>query len=112
VVALLARRGTISVQVLNEFAAVCLGKFGLPVGPVAESLHAIRGVCRVEPLTVETHERGFAIAARYRFAIFDSMLLAAALLAGCRIFYTEDLQHGQLICRQLRVVNPFDVRLG
>jgi predicted nucleic acid-binding protein len=29
------------------------------------------------------------------------------LIAGIRRLYCEDLQHGQLIDRQLRVVNPF-----
>ena len=29
---------------------------------------------------------------------------------GCKVLYSEDLQHGQLIDRQLRVVNPFSTR--
>jgi predicted nucleic acid-binding protein len=104
---LLAARGTISVQVLNEFAAVSLRKLRMPLPEVKEILETVRAVCDVVPLTVETHDRALAIVARYGFSLYDSLLIAAALIAGNRRLYSEDLQHGQLIDRQLRVVNPF-----
>jgi predicted nucleic acid-binding protein len=108
--ALLADRGTISVQVLNEFAAVAIRKLKMPLPEVREVLDTIRAVCDVEPVTVETHDRALAVVERYGFSLYDSLLIAAALNAGCRILYSEDLQHGQLIDRQLRVVNPFSTR--
>ena len=104
---LLAARGTISVQVLNEFAAVSLRKLRMPLPEVKEILDTVRAVCDVVPLTVETHDRALAIVARYGFSLYDSLLIAAALIAGSKRLYSEDLQHGQLIDRQLRVVNPF-----
>lgn len=108
---LLAGRGTVSVQVLNEFAAVTLGKkLKMSLPEVKEVLGTVRVVCRVEPVTVETHDRALAIVERYSFSIYDSLLIAAALISGCERFYTEDLQHGQLIDRQLRIVNPFPAR--
>ena len=107
---LLAARGTISVQVLNEFAAVSLRKLRMPLPEVKEILDTVRVVCDVVPVTVETHDRAMAIVARYGFSLYDSLLIAAALIAGSRRLYSEDLQHGQLIDRQLRVVNPFVAR--
>jgi predicted nucleic acid-binding protein len=104
---LLAARGMISVQVLNEFAAVSLRKLRMPLPEVKEILDTVRAVCDVVPLTVETHDRALAIVARYGFSLYDSLLIAAALIAGNRRLYSEELQHGQLIDRQLRVVNPF-----
>jgi predicted nucleic acid-binding protein len=104
---LLAARGTISVQVLNEFAAVSLRKLRMPLPEVKEILDTVRAVCDVVPLTVETHDRALAIVARYGFSLYDSLLIAAALIAGSKRLYCEDLQHGQVIDRQLRVVNPF-----
>lgn len=104
---LLAAGGTISVQVLNEFSAVALRKLAMPVPEVREILATVRAVCRVEPVTTETHDRALVILERYGFAFYDSVLIAAALIAGCRRLYCEDLQHGQLIDRQLRVINPF-----
>jgi predicted nucleic acid-binding protein len=44
---------------------------------------------------------------RYRFAWYDSLIIAAALAAGCYILYTEDMQHGQVINGKLTLLNPF-----
>jgi predicted nucleic acid-binding protein len=107
---LLADRGTISVQVLNEFAAVAIRKLKMPLPEVREVLDTIRAVCDVETVTIETHDRALAIVERYGFSLYDSLLIAAALIADCKVLYSEDLQHGQLIDRQLRVVNPFSAR--
>jgi predicted nucleic acid-binding protein len=104
---LLSARGVISVQVLNEFAVVALLKLKMPLHEVREILDTIRAVCSVEPITVETHDRGLAVFERYRFSLFDSILVAAALISGAKILYSEDLQHGQVIDGQLRVTNPF-----
>ena len=108
--ALLAERGMISVQVLNEFAAVAIRKLKMPLPEVREVLDTIRAVCEVEPVTVETHDRALAIVERYGFSLYDSLLIAAALIGGRKVLYSEDLQHGQFIERQLRVVNPFRAR--
>lgn len=104
---LISTRGVVSVQVLNEFAVVALRKLKMPLNEIREILDTIRAVCAVEPMTVETHDRGLAVLERYKFSLYDSMLVAAALLAGARIIYSEDLQHGQVIDNQLRVTNPF-----
>jgi predicted nucleic acid-binding protein len=104
---LLSARGVVSVQVLNEFAVVALRKLKMPLNEVREILDTIRAVCAVEPLTIETHDRGLAVCERYRFSLYDSMLIAAALISGAKIVYSEDLRHGQVIDNQLRVTNPF-----
>ena len=104
---LLAARGVISVQVLNEFAVVALRKLRMPLNEVREILDTIRAVCTVEPITVETHDRGLAVFERYKFSLYDSILVGAALISGAKILYSEDLQRGQVIDNQLRVANPF-----
>ena len=104
---LLAEHGTISVQVLNEFAVVAMRKLKMPLGEVREILDTIRAVCSVESITLATHDRGLAINERYGFSLFDSMLVASALISGVKTLYSEDLQHGQIIDGQLRIANPF-----
>ena len=104
---LLGARGVISVQVLNEFAVVALQKLQMPLHEVREILDTIRAVCTVEPLTVDAHDRGLAVFERYRFSFYDSILVATALISGAKTLYSEDLQHGQVIDKQLRVTNPF-----
>jgi predicted nucleic acid-binding protein len=67
----------------------------------------VRAVCNVEPVTMATHDRGLSINQRYGFSLYDSMLVASALIVNVKLLYTEDLQHGQVIDGQLRVVDPF-----
>ena len=104
---LLEQSGVISVQVLNEFTAVATRKLGLSFAEVREVLGVIRAVCVTQPLTVEHHDRGVEIVERYRFSFYNSVIVAAALLADCKTLYSEDLQHRQVIDKQLTVINPF-----
>jgi len=104
---LLAERATISVQVLNEFAAIALRKLRMPLSEVREILNTVRTVCHVEPVTVATHDRGLAINERYGFSLYDSMIIASALIVAVKILYSEDLQDGQVVDGKLRIVNPF-----
>ena len=104
---LLAGGGVISVQVLNEFAAVASRKLGLSWNEIRDILSPIRAVCEIVPLSLETHDLGIEIAERYGFSLFDAMIVASALHAGCGILYSEDLQQDQLISNRLRVRDPF-----
>jgi predicted nucleic acid-binding protein len=104
---LLAQGGTVSVQVLNEFAAVASRKLRMPWAEIREVLAQVRAVCAVEPLTVETHDRALRISERHGVPIYDSLIVSAALLAGCKTLHSEDMQHGQVIERQLTIRNPF-----
>lgn len=105
--ALLRSRGVVSIQVLNEFASVTMRKLGLRLAEVQELLTGIRHFCRVEPITLDTHELGLAYCDRYGYSIHDSMILAAATLAGCRTLMSEDMQSNQTIMGGLVIRNPF-----
>jgi predicted nucleic acid-binding protein len=105
--ALVAEESIISVQVLNELTAVAHGKLHMPWDEINEMLVIVKRVCAVEPLTVQTHDKGRGLAERYKLSIFDGMIVASALLAGCTILYSEDMQDGLRIDRRLTVRNPF-----
>ena len=104
--ALLATGGTVSVQVLNEFASVATRKLAMSIPEIREILSTIRAVCVVRSLDIETHELGLEMAERYGFSIYDGLIVAAAVRAGSAILYTEDLQQGQVI-DQVTIQNPF-----
>jgi predicted nucleic acid-binding protein len=78
----LVKGGTVSVQVLNEFASVAVRKLKMSIAEIREVLGILRRLCRVVPLSAETHDLGLSIAERHGFSIYDSMIVAAALLAG------------------------------
>ncbi|MFZ0633325.1 MAG: PIN domain-containing protein [Acidobacteriaceae bacterium] len=104
---LLIGGGKISVQVLNELVAVAQRKLGMSWKEIALALSAIRKFCEPPaPLTIEVHEEALRIAQRYQYHIYDSLVLAAAMKADCRILYSEDMQDGQSIGK-LRIRNPF-----
>jgi predicted nucleic acid-binding protein len=106
--ALVANGGIVSVQVLNELASVSHRKLGMSWEEIGGALAAIRDLCPSPiPLTLDTHEAGLRIAAKYGFPFYDALIAAAALAAQCTTLYSEDFQDGQLLEGRLTVRNPF-----
>jgi predicted nucleic acid-binding protein len=104
---LLAAGGTISVQVLNEFVNVLRRKFRRDWDEIEEALSVLRTLLDPpRPLTLEIHEDAIEVARNRGFHFYDSLIVAAALRAGCSLLYSEDLQHGQAI-EQLTIRDPF-----
>ncbi|MBU3031581.1 PIN domain-containing protein [Paracoccus marinaquae] len=97
----------ISVQVLNETLVNCRRKAGLSWEETGAFLEGLRALCPVEELTLQTHDVGRALAESYGFSIYDAMIVASALIAGCATLWSEDMQDGLLVENQLRIVNPF-----
>ncbi|WP_372425625.1 PIN domain-containing protein [Salinarimonas chemoclinalis] len=104
---LLAGGPTISVQVLNEVLVNCIRKAGMSWDEAGTFLNGVRQVCGVVGLSEQTHDAGRALGVRYGFSVYDSMIVASALIAGCDILYSEDMQDGLAVEGVLRIVNPF-----
>ncbi len=93
---------------------------------VQETLNVLTGKARTRMSTVEierylqeillplwtivphrdTYQRALELRSRYGFAFYDSLILAAAIEAGCDRLLSEDFQHGQQI-EGLTIENPF-----
>ena len=101
--AALSGGGVVSVQVLNEFASVTSRKLNMSIAETRESLAVIRAVCKVVPVTEETHD-GLEIVERY--GLPDAMIVASALLAGSETLLSEDMQDGQVL-RAVDRQDPF-----
>jgi predicted nucleic acid-binding protein len=105
---LLASGGMVSIQSLNEFVAVARRKLGMSWKEIKEFLDLIRVLCpKPVPISLDTHTGALGIAEKYGYSIYDSLIVSAALKAGCKTLYSEDLQDGQIINRQLTIRNPF-----
>lgn len=105
---LLASGCTTGVQALNEFANVARRKLGFSWDEVEDALRSIRILCRaIVPLDIGIHEDGLRIARQHRLAVFDALLVAAALRSGCDTLWSEDMHHGLVVDGRLRVLNPF-----
>lgn len=105
--AVVAAGAVSSVQVFNEIANVARRKLGMGWQELDEFLALLRALCPPEPLTLVSHDRGRQLAERYGLSVYDAMIVASALLAGCDILYSEDMQHGLVIEGQVRICNPF-----
>jgi predicted nucleic acid-binding protein len=105
---LLAGGGIVSIQSLNEFVSVARRKLGMSWKEVKEMLDLICVLCPDPvPISLDTHRGAVAIAEKYGYSIYDALIASAALEAGCKTLYSEDLQDGQIINRQLTIRNPF-----
>ena len=98
----------ISFQVIQECFNTALRKAEIPLteNDLRRYLESVlMPLLRVQSSLLLYHS-SLDIHARYGFSYYDSLIVAAALEAGCTRLYTEDLQHGQQI-ETLTIENPF-----
>ena len=98
--------GCISYQVVQETMNVITRKLNATPEKARQMLdYALIPLWRVN-LTRTLYQRGLDLQTRYKFSFYDSLIVAAALDAGCKTLYSEDLQHGQHI-EGIVITNPF-----
>ena len=98
--------GCISYQVVQETLNILIRRLNVSTQSAMQLLDDILiPIWRINP-TPSFYRRGLEVQSRYGFSYYDSLIVAAALEAGCTRLYTEDLQHGQQI-QQLTIVDPF-----
>lgn len=104
---ILEKQPTISVQVISEFLNVCRVKLGIDVPTRHNLARELIAGCNVVALEPRVVEKAMEVEAQGQISYWDALIVAAALLSGCDILYTEDLEHGRTFDSQLTVVNPF-----
>lgn len=100
--------GTISLQVAQEFLNVSQRKFTPPMAAGEAQIflqEVLTPLCLVIP-SIALLANALEVKDRYKYSFYNSLIIAAALEAGCDLLYSEDLHHSQHIGR-LRIVNPF-----
>lgn len=103
-----ARAGCISFQVVQETLNVLTRKLAVPVTTADAQgfLHKmLMPLWRVMP-SQKLYSEAIALQRRLRLSFYDSLIVAAALEAGCKRLLTEDMPDGQRI-EGLRIENPF-----
>jgi predicted nucleic acid-binding protein len=97
----------ISAQVINETVSVLTRKQGVALAVAHEIAESLLDLCEVVPVDEATIREAIRLVRRYGLSHWDSLIVAAALLAGWPRLYSQDMQHGQVINGRLTVVNPF-----
>jgi len=99
------RQAVVSTQVLQEYFVTATRKLGVAVDTARRKtelfgrMHLVRSELKDILAAVDLHRL-------HGFAFWDALIVRAALVAGCAVLFTEDLQHGFRI-DGLQVVNPF-----
>jgi predicted nucleic acid-binding protein len=97
----------ISTQVLNEFCNVCIRKLNKTVDEIALAIEEITVQCAVNNIEKENIIRALKIHERYGYGYFDCLMIASALISGCKYLLTEDMADGQTIDNRLTIVNIY-----
>ena len=98
-------KGRLSTQVLTEFFAVATRKLGLAAATVRRRVEVYASLPVFRP-AAEDLLNAIDLHRLHGVAIWDALIVRAALASGCRVLYTEDLQHGRTF-DGLEIVDPF-----
>lgn len=106
--ALTERNAAISFQVVQETLNVLTRKLSPPMSAFDAVVYmhsTLEPLWQVQP-SASLYQSAIGVQERYGFSFYDSLIVAAALSAGCRRLLSEDLQHGQRI-EGLLIEDPF-----
>jgi predicted nucleic acid-binding protein len=95
------------VQLFTEFANVARKKLKLDFEIFRPMLDILASMHTIMPLDLATVTLGLEVAERTQYSIYDSNIVAVALMAGCKTLYSEDMEHGRVIFDTLTIINPF-----
>jgi predicted nucleic acid-binding protein len=100
-----AKTGVVSLQVLQEYFATVTRKLGV------DAQIARRKVELLAEFDVAAPDIGDILAAidlhrLHGFSFWDGLIIRAAKQSGCRILFSEDMQHAREI-DGVRILNPF-----
>jgi predicted nucleic acid-binding protein len=100
--------GVISYQVVQEFLNVALTKFAVPLSTAEAQgylISVLRPLCRVTS-SISLTDSAIRLHERYKFSFYDTLIIASAIEADCKVLYSEDLSH-RMKLEGLEIIDPF-----
>jgi len=104
---LLYEKPVISAQVISEYLNVMKRISKKDKRELMEMCAEWLETCRIQPVTHSTVYRARHLIGRYDFQMFDGIIVASALEAGCDILYSADMQDGLIVDGTLKIANPY-----
>jgi predicted nucleic acid-binding protein len=102
-----SREGCLSIQILQEFFVNVTRKIPRPLDPaVAKEIIADLSRWHTHVPAADDVLGAIGVHQRTGISFWDAMMVRSANEIGCRVIYSEDLNHGQLY-DGVRVENPF-----
>ncbi len=78
----------------------------VPEDRIRTVLDDLERVCSIVPTTLQTHRLASQLRNEDTLDFWDSLIIPAALEAGCDSLWSEDLQHDRVFANRLRIRNP------
>lgn len=100
-----ARRGVLSIQVLQEYFAVATRKLGVDAPTARRKVELLATLEVVKPEVADVLA-AIDLTRLHSISFWDALIVRAGENAGCAVLLSEDLQAGSVISG-LRVKNPF-----
>lgn len=99
------RTGAVSLQVLQEYFVTVRGKLKLNAALAKQRVEVFAKFQVAEP-NVNDILAAIDMHRLHGFSYWDALVLQMAKKSGCRVLFTEDLQHGRVV-DGVEIVNPF-----
>ena len=97
----------VSTQVISEVCANLLNKAHMAEDTIAEVVASFYDDYVVVAIDQAVLLDASRLRKRHSFSYWDSLIVSSALAGGCKVLYSEDMQHKLVIDRRLTVLNPF-----
>jgi predicted nucleic acid-binding protein len=96
----------LAAQALAEFHRVTTRKYRCPSNDIKDQIQLWTDVFEVAPTSGASLSQAMMIAERHNLQIFDAIIIAASAQAGCRVLFSEDMQH-EAVFNGVTIINPF-----
>ncbi len=97
----------ISTQVINEVCVNLIRKANFNEEQITQLIESFYQKYPVVELNKSILLDASRLRQRYSLSFWDSLVIASALYTNVSTLYSEDLQHGIVIEKGLRIINPF-----
>ena len=104
---LIVKSPVVSTQAVSEYINVLKRVMKIPKQQIFSTCLPNLKRCNIFKVDTATLQSADYLIQRYDFQLFDAIIVASALEAGCKTLYSEDMQHNMKIDRQLTIINPF-----
>ncbi len=104
---ILANNPKIPTQVISEYLNTTRRLLPLSKEDLLIQTAALFTSCETIPTSISTLSLAALLIKKYRFQLFDAVIVAASLEGACKTLLSEDMHNGLVINGALTIINPF-----
>lgn len=99
----------VSVQVINEVCFNLIKKANFAENEIEKIIDSFYNKTRVFDINRKTLLTACNIRKKYDFSFWDSFIVTLALESRSSILFSEDMQHGLIVDKKVKIINPFKI---